>query len=137
LILFIFFPSCHTSWFTLSFPNLELLSTYDLDPSFICFPLTFVLSVVDNFFHGWLFSTFLFQFYQMSLQREILHLFWMWLSFTGFFSYFILTSVACAIRPSVNPLQNRETQHLNIVLHCMYQFFEQLNMKGNHAWIGW
>ncbi len=22
----------------------------------------------------------------------------------------------------VNPLQNRETQHLNIVLRCMYQF---------------
>jgi hypothetical protein len=93
------------------------------------------LSVVDNFFHGWLFSTFIFQFYQMSLQREILHLFLMWLSFTGFFLYFSLTSVACAIRPSVNPLQNRETQHLNIVLQCMYQCFEQLNIKGNHAWI--
>jgi hypothetical protein len=95
------------------------------------------LSVVDNFFHGWLFSTFIFQFYQMSLQREILHLFRMWLSFTGFFSYFILTSVACAIRPSVNPLHNRETQHLNIVLQCTYQCFEQLIMNGNHAWIEW
>jgi hypothetical protein len=42
------------------------------------------------------------------------------------------TSVACAIGPSVNPLQNRETQHVNTVLQCMYQFFEQPNMKGNH-----
>jgi hypothetical protein len=33
------------------------------------------------------------------------------------------------------PLQNRETQHVNIVLQCMYQIFEQPNMKGNHAWI--
>jgi hypothetical protein len=39
--------------------------------------------------------------------------------------------VACAIDPSVNPLQNRETQHVkNIVLQCMYRFFEQPNMKG-------
>jgi hypothetical protein len=43
------------------------------------------------------------------------------------------TSVACAIGPSVNPLQNRETQHVNIVLQCLYPFFEQPNMKGNHA----
>jgi hypothetical protein len=49
----------------------------------------------------------------------------------------ITTSVACAIGPSVNPLQNRETQHVNIVLQYMYQFFEQPNMKGNHAWIDW
>jgi hypothetical protein len=42
-------------------------------------------------------------------------------------------SVACAVGPSVNPLQNRETQHVNIVLQCMYQFFEQPNMKGNLA----
>jgi hypothetical protein len=47
------------------------------------------------------------------------------------------TSVACALGPSVKPLQNREAQHVNIVLHCMYQFFEQPNMKGNHAWIEW
>jgi hypothetical protein len=33
----------------------------------------------------------------------------------------------------VNPLQNKETKHINIVLECMYQFFEKLNMKGNHA----
>ncbi len=46
-----------------------------------------------------------------------------------------MTSVACAIGPSVNPLQNRATQHVNIVFQCMYQFFEQPNMKGNHAWI--
>ncbi len=35
------------------------------------------------------------------------------------FSIFIITSVACAIGPSVNPLQNRETQHVNIVLQSM------------------
>jgi hypothetical protein len=29
----------------------------------------------------------------------------------------------------VNPLQNRETSHVNIVLQCMYPFFEQPNMK--------
>jgi hypothetical protein len=34
--------------------------------------------------------------------------------------YFMHTSVACGIGPSVNPLQNRETQHVNIVLQCMY-----------------
>jgi hypothetical protein len=43
------------------------------------------------------------------------------------------TSVACAIGPSVSPLQNRETQHVNIVLQWMYRFFEQPNMKQNHA----
>jgi hypothetical protein len=43
------------------------------------------------------------------------------------------TSVACDVGPSVNPLQNRETQHVNIVSQCMYRFFEQPNMKGNHA----
>ncbi len=44
---------------------------------------------------------------------------------------FIDRSVACAIGPNVNPLQNSETQHVNIVLQCMRQFFEQPNMKGN------
>ncbi len=43
------------------------------------------------------------------------------------------TSVACAVGPSVNPLHNRETQHVNIGLQCMYRSFEQPNMKGNHA----
>ncbi len=33
------------------------------------------------------------------------------------------TSVTCAVGPSVNPLQNRETQHVNIVLQGMYRFF--------------
>ncbi len=47
--------------------------------------------------------------------------------------HFIYTSVACAVGPSVNPLQNRETQHANIVLQCMYRVFEQPNMKGFHA----
>jgi hypothetical protein len=47
--------------------------------------------------------------------------------------FFFFTSVACAVGPSMNPLQNRETQHVNIVLQCMYRFFEQPNMKGNHA----
>jgi len=42
------------------------------------------------------------------------------------------TSVACAVDPSVNPLQNKETQHVNIVLQCMYKFFEEPIMKGNH-----
>jgi hypothetical protein len=37
--------------------------------------------------------------------------------------------VACAVDPSVKPLQNRETQHVNIVLQCMYRFFEEPNMK--------
>jgi hypothetical protein len=45
------------------------------------------------------------------------------------------TSMACAIGPIVNPLQNGETQHENIVLQCMHWSFEQSNMKGNHAWI--
>jgi tRNA uridine 5-carbamoylmethylation protein Kti12 len=56
----------------------------------------------------------------------------------GFTNVFIvITSVACDIGPSVNPLQNKETQHVNNVLQCMYQFFEQPNMKGNHVWIEW
>jgi hypothetical protein len=38
-------------------------------------------------------------------------------------------NVASAVGPSVNPLQNRETQHVNVVLQCMYGFFEQPNMK--------
>jgi len=41
--------------------------------------------------------------------------------------------VARAVGPSVNPLQNSETQHVNIVLQCMYGFFEQPKMKGNDA----
>jgi hypothetical protein len=41
-------------------------------------------------------------------------------------SQIVVTNVACAISPSVNPLQNRETQHVNIVLQHMYQLFEQL-----------
>ncbi len=45
----------------------------------------------------------------------------------------IYTSVAYAVGASVNPLQNRETQHVNIVLQCMYQFCEHPNMKGNCA----
>ncbi len=49
----------------------------------------------------------------------------------------ILTSVACAVGPSVNPLQNTKTQHVNIVLQCTDQFFEQPNIKGNHSWIEW
>jgi hypothetical protein len=32
----------------------------------------------------------------------------------------IWTSVVCVVDPGVNPLQNRETQHVNIVLQCMY-----------------
>jgi hypothetical protein len=43
------------------------------------------------------------------------------------------TSVTCVNGPSVNPLQNRGTQHVNIVLQCTYQFFEQPSMKGKHA----
>jgi hypothetical protein len=42
-------------------------------------------------------------------------------------------SVACAVSRSVNPLGNRESQQVNIVLQCMYRYFEQPNMKGNHA----
>jgi hypothetical protein len=53
------------------------------------------------------------------------------------FESYIPPSVPCAVGPSVNPLQNRETQYVNIVLQCMYRFFEQLNMKGNHVWIEW
>jgi hypothetical protein len=41
--------------------------------------------------------------------------------------------MAFAVGPSVNPLQNSETQDVNIVLQCMYRFFKQPNMKGNHA----
>jgi hypothetical protein len=48
-----------------------------------------------------------------------------------------IDSVACAVGPSVNPLQNRETQHVNVVLQCMYLFFEQPNRKGIHSWIEW
>jgi len=36
----------------------------------------------------------------------------------------ILPSVAYVVGPSVNPLQNRETQHVNIGLECMYRFFK-------------
>ncbi len=49
--------------------------------------------------------------------------------------HFTYSIVACAVHPSVNPWQNRGTQHVNIVLQCMYRFFQQPNMKGNHAWI--
>ncbi len=52
---------------------------------------------------------------------------------THYISSSSFTSVAYATGPSVKPLQNRETQHVNIVLHCMYRFFEQPNMKENHA----
>jgi hypothetical protein len=38
--------------------------------------------------------------------------------------FITISIVACAIGPSVNPLQNRETQHVNIVSLCMYGFFE-------------
>jgi hypothetical protein len=41
--------------------------------------------------------------------------------------------VACVVGPSVNPLQNSEIQHVNIVLQFMYGLFEQPNMKGNRA----
>ncbi len=53
------------------------------------------------------------------------------------FCDFIDSTVACVVNPSMNPLQNREIQHVNIVLQCMYWFFEQPNMKGKHAWIEW
>jgi len=57
-----------------------------------------------------------------------------WLLVLGpYYHPLFIISVACAVGPSVNPLQNRETQHVNIVLQCMYQFFEELNMKGSHA----
>jgi len=38
------------------------------------------------------------------------------------FCDFIDITMACVIRPSVNPLQNREIQHVNIGLQSMYQF---------------
>jgi hypothetical protein len=41
------------------------------------------------------------------------------------------TSVACAAGPGVNPLQNRETQHVNIVLQCQYRFFEEIMLELN------
>jgi hypothetical protein len=43
-----------------------------------------------------------------------------WDPFQHLIISYIYTSVACAVGPSVNPLQNRETQHVNIVLQCMY-----------------
>ncbi len=39
----------------------------------------------------------------------------------------------CAVGSSVNQLQNKETQNVNIVLQCKDRFFKQPNMKGNHA----
>jgi hypothetical protein len=45
----------------------------------------------------------------------------------------ISTSVAYVVGLSVNPLQSKETQHVNIVLQFMYWFFEQQNMKGDRA----
>jgi hypothetical protein len=45
--------------------------------------------------------------------------------------------VACADGPTMNPLQNKEIEYMNIDLECMHQFFEKLNMKGNHPWIEW
>jgi hypothetical protein len=41
-------------------------------------------------------------------------------------------SVACAVGPS-EPITKQGTQHVNIVLQCMYQVFEQPNMKGNQS----
>jgi len=49
----------------------------------------------------------------------------------------IYSSMAYVVGASVNSLQNRETQQVNIVLQCMYRVFEHPNMKGNHAWIEW
>ncbi len=61
-----------------------------------------------------------------------------WLLVVGSYYCPLFTiNMACVVGSSVNPLQNWETQHVNIVLRCMYQFFEELNMKGNHAWIEW
>jgi hypothetical protein len=37
--------------------------------------------------------------------------------------------VACAVGPSVNPLQNRETQDVNTILHVCINFFEQTNRR--------
>jgi hypothetical protein len=65
----------------------------------------------------------------------VTHYWAMWL--ISLAHYINTTNVPYAIGPGVNPLQNRETQHVNIVLQCMYQTFEQPNMKGNHAWIEW
>jgi hypothetical protein len=48
---------------------------------------------------------------------------WNTLQITWLCSISTPTSVACAVDPSVKPLQNRETQHVNIVLQCMYRFF--------------
>ncbi len=45
----------------------------------------------------------------------------------------ISTSVAYVVGLSVNPLQSKETQHVNIVFQFMYWFFEQQNMKGDRA----
>ncbi len=36
----------------------------------------------------------------------------------------ILPSVAFVVGPRMNPLQQKETQHVNIVLQCMYGFFK-------------
>jgi len=46
----------------------------------------------------------------------------------------LFTSVACAVGPSMNPLQNRETQHVNIVLQCRYsnsQIWKELILELN------
>jgi hypothetical protein len=40
-----------------------------------------------------------------------------------------MTSVACALGPSVNPLQNREIQYVNIVLQYI-NFLLELNGKA-------
>jgi hypothetical protein len=45
-------------------------------------------------------------------------------------SQIVVTTVASAIGPSVNPVQNREMQHVNIVLQHMYQLFEHLELNG-------
>jgi hypothetical protein len=58
-------------------------------------------------------------------------------NFSVTYTSVVYTNVVCAIGPSVNPLQNRETQPVNIILQCMYWIFEQPNMKGNHSWIEW
>jgi len=42
----------------------------------------------------------------------------------GVYFNFISTNVAYTIGPTMKSLQNRETQHENIVLQCMYLFFE-------------
>jgi hypothetical protein len=43
---------------------------------------------------------------------------------------FIDRSVACAIGPSVNPLQNKGTQHVNIVLQWMYRCGDLYELHG-------